>query len=564
LSREKRFAGFELIHLLLLVTAAELALNRLATRELRPPGGETPPLWHQVLDHIGLFCQYFASTLAMGIIGYHVWRLVRERELYWSVPRAGLAVMSVPFLVLAFINMTMSPDADLSFWLETCFVAMVLFLVLGQAVREGDLGVKLGMVLLAAPLLIHYYGPFSFRVMAGEEALWSDLPERVQRYGQWTMVMAALMSPYCLAPRPFMRSAARLAPLAVATFVGVIGVVIVRQHYEVGMRLAHRGLGVELGPGAPSQFLALYLIALGTVTWTLTACLTADSVARRDIGVGLALVVVGGYGFDWPLQYLVSMVGLMTIGAATVRVTREEPAQTRREPAFRAPPIADPVWNGYVARVIAALSQSSASADPAEHGDTESADAPTQTVTVRGEGNRAITHIVGRRHRVDVSIRVERRDDSIVAIEIRCGRDPRPDAEPQWTMYARPERLLGIGAHPEPPATRSPVRKIDDPPFEQRFRVRDAGGLTDALLDEAMRARATALIDGWVAYWDGRGLIYCVFPGHGAPLDHPIPITELAFRGSGAEPAVERLVRLIDLLSAMTSRALTRETSEPA
>jgi hypothetical protein len=400
--------------------------------------------------------------------------------------------------------------------------------------------------------------------MAGEEALWSDLPERVQRYGQWTMIMAALVSPYCLAPRPFMRSAARLAPLAVATFVGVIGVLILRQHYEVGMRLAHRGLGVELGPGAPSQFLALYLIALGTVTWTLTACLTADSVARRDIGVGLALVVVGGYGFDWPLQYLVSMVGLMTIGAASVRVAHEERDQTLREPAFRAPPIADPVWNGYVAKVIAALSQGAASADQAEHDDAESADAPTQTVTVRGEGNRAITHIVGRRHRVDVSIRVERRDDSIVAIEIRCGRDPRPDAEPQWTMYARPERLLGIGAHPEPPATRSPVRKVDDPPFEQRFRVRDAGGLTDALLDEAMRARATALIDGWVAYWDGRGLIYCVFPGHGAPLDHPIPITELAFRGSGAEPAVERLVRLIDLLSAMTGRALFRDTSEPA
>lgn len=545
---------------------AELAFNRLATRELRPPGAETPPVWHQVLDHFGLFSHYFASTLAVGIIGYHVWRLVRQRALYWSVPRWGLAIMGVPFLALALLSLTMSPDTGLSFWLETCFVAMVVFLVLGQVVREGDVGAKLGMMFLVVPFLVHYYGPFSFRVMAGEEALWSDLPERVQRLGQWTMVMAALVSPYCFAPRPFMRSAARLAPLAVATFVGVIGVVIVRQHYEVGMRLAHHGLGVELGPGAPSEFLALYLIALGTITWTLAACLTADSVSRRDIGVGLALVVVGGYGFDWPLQYLVSMVGLMTIGAATVRVAEEERSQASYEPAFRAPPIADAVWKGYVAKVVAALSPASAAGpkgdgDDDDDGSDGSASPSVKTVTVRGDNERATTHIVAQRHGVEVAMRIERYQDSIAAIEIRCGRDPQPDATPQWTLYARPERLLGIGAHPEPPATPAPVQKVADPPFEQRFRVRDAGGFTAALLDEALRARAIALIDGWLAYWDGRGLVYCVCPGHGAPLDHPIPITELAFRGTGAEPSVERLVRVVDLLATMASRALK---SDPA
>jgi len=97
-----------------------------------------------------------------------------------------------------------------------------------------------------------------------------------------------------------------------------------------------------------------------------------------------------------------------------------------------------------------------------------------------------------------------------------------------------------------------------------RFRIRDAGKLTDALLDEGLRARAKAILDGWMAFWPNRGLRYRVHPGNGAPLDHPIPITELAFRAGGAPPPVERLVTLIELLSAMAARALPTAPTELA
>src|SRR5690606_30313279 len=126
------------------------------------------------------------------------------------------------------------------------------------------------------------------------------------------------------APRPFARAVARLVPLAAAVVVSVLGVIIVRQSYEAGMRLASHGLGVDIGPGAPAETLALYLLALSTIAWTLVACVTADAASRRDIGLGIGLVVLGGYGFAWPLQYLVSLVGLMSIGEAAARVAGEE------------------------------------------------------------------------------------------------------------------------------------------------------------------------------------------------------------------------------------------------
>ena len=57
-----------LVYLLLLVAAAELAVNRLAVPTLLPRGNGAPPVWHEVLSYVGLFLLYFASTLAVGVL----------------------------------------------------------------------------------------------------------------------------------------------------------------------------------------------------------------------------------------------------------------------------------------------------------------------------------------------------------------------------------------------------------------------------------------------------------------------------------------------------------------
>jgi hypothetical protein len=543
-SDRRRLAGFDLVHLLLLVTIAELAINRLAVPALRPPGRTKPPMWHELLDHVGLFAMYFATMLAIGVLGYELYRQLNRREVFWKLPRYALAGVGVVFLALATVNTIVSPGESASFAFESCFTVMLALIVAGLAMRGGDVAAKIGIVFLAAPLIVHYYGPFALRFIEGQAAMWGDLPDRVQHLGQWSMVFAALVSPYCFAPRPFFRSAGRLAPLAIGAFVGIVGAVILRKHYEVGMLMASRGLGIDIGPAVPTTFMALYLMALGTITWTLTSCFIADSHARRDIGVGIALVVVGGYGFSWPLQYLVALIGLITIAEATSRVAAEETGIASRDATFSAPPISDEVWHAYVMAVVAAL-----------RGSSGGRGGKTNTVTSHPEEGVSTTHIVTERAGIPVRLRIDRVTESIVGIDIVCGREPGEADDPTWTLYARPERLLGVGAHPEPPEVDAPAKKTGDQPFDQRFRVRDPGVVTDRLMDDGLRARATALVDGWMAYWDHGGLRYRVYPGHGAPLDHPIPITELAFRGTGAPPAVERMVTLLDLLADISTRA---------
>ncbi|MEM9491403.1 MAG: hypothetical protein AAGC55_19820 [Myxococcota bacterium] len=544
------------------MTAAELAFNRLATPVLRPPG-DAPPMWHTVLDHIGLFSHYFASILAIGIIVHTLWRSYYEFELYGDRTSYLLIAAGAVFATIAMLSMVIDLDERQSFWFESSFIAVLVVIVLIQFVRPGDLGVTMGIGLLVLPHAVHYYIPIAARFTGEFDE------EQFRLLSQWFLVVVALATPYCLAPRPFFSSAARLGPLVVAMLVSIIGVIMLRQHYEDGMRLAQHGLGIHLGPGAPTPQLALYLIALGTMTWTLASTLSADAVSRREIGIGLALIVLGGFSFTWPLQYLVSVVGMLVISESSALVIDEEPQHDPHAPKVRTPPIDDEVWFAYLDALCEALKVEDMKRpepaplyrEPVEGTIPQRFHYQTMSFTTRGYRDYGReTYILSHRRGLDLRVSIQRMERSILNVNIWCGSsehfylDQRSGYEPAWTLYARSERLLGIGAHPEPSGPRVPVHRVGDKPFDDRFRIRDEGGLTDRLLDEGMRAQATALIDGWIAYWPPYGLRYQVEPGHGAPVDHPIPISEMASRGMSSKAAVERLLTVIDFLIDVTTR----------
>jgi hypothetical protein len=78
------------------------------------------------------------------------------------------------------------------------------------------------------------------------------------------------------------------------------------------------------------------------------------------------------------------------------------------------------------------------------------------------------------------------------------------------------------------------------------------------LLDEGLRARAAATLDGWLAYWESEGLRYRVYPGRGAPLDHPMPLSDLALCRTAT---ADRLVAVIELVIEIAARGGLRTES---
>src|SRR6185312_7286119 len=101
-----------------------------------------------------------------------------------------------------------------------------------------------------------------------------------------------------------------------AMAIAAAGAVLARTWYPTVAKAATLAIGVELSTTQADPRLALYLLAIATLTWTLGSCVFTASHARRQIAAGIALLVLGGYGFRWPHHYLLPLVGLALIAEA--------------------------------------------------------------------------------------------------------------------------------------------------------------------------------------------------------------------------------------------------------
>lgn len=565
------------------MAVAELVVYRLAVPQLLPPDGSAPPAWLAALGYLGLFSFYFALALAALIVARRLVSFAKGDHDLWRPLGPLMVLLGAGLLTYATKSTLGTPSESDTFYLELCFSAMLALLILAQLQRGGDAAVKVGLVLVALPLLVRFYRDVSLNWIVGPEALWDGSADAIDAYAQWSMVLAALVSPYCFAPRPFSWAASKLAPLVAGTFTALLAAMVLRRHYELGYLMAKRGFGVELAVSGDTSQMALYLIALGSVAWVLTACAMSPAPARRQVGVGFALIVVSGFAFAWPLQYLVGLVGFFILANAARKVRdQERSAREFERTRFRAPPIADDVWQAYITELVAELKRRGYEAQTLSVADREPAfdDGELPRATARGRGggrgsersappwDRQIvmlgeptgssrTHVlVHGAALVPIRLQVDRRAGSIRTVEVRCGHHAVASGPPSLTVESRSDGLLASGRHPPPPPVGVRPKKLGDTAFDRRFAVRDRADLAaDLFGDEGLRARLTAMVDGWLALWPDRALVYALAPGQGAPLDTPIPITQLAFGGGRAVP-VDRLVTLLELLADLSERAL--------
>jgi hypothetical protein len=526
---KRRLAGLTAVHVLLLVALLEMAINRVAVPMLRPGDG-APPAWHTYLDYAGLFLFYFAGTLAALLLIQRSWQALRAPGPRRT--RVAAAVLAICAL-LALGALAIDAPAGLSFALELSFAAAVAALAISGFAARRDLGLQVGLPILALPPLLHTASAI------GSALLWPDSAFdgpgiALARSGVVALCLAALVSPYCFAPRPFARAVTRVTPVLVAMAVAALGALLARSDYPSLVRVAALAIGVELVPGQADPRLAMYLLAVATLGWTLVSCALAASPARRSVGAGLALIALGGYAFRWPHHYLLPLLGLALIADA-VRSVRDEERQAMPLTSDT-PPIADPAWSAYLALVTQGLGR--------VLGDVHS-------LTARGEAGLASSVIVGDARGTAVRLRIDRIEGSVLALDVVLGRDVDEARGASLTVWAIAPRALGVNPA-GPPA--GPSVSTGDAAFDQRFKTRGSAAAFHKLFDDGLRARAVAAIDGWIAYWDNESVRYRVYPGRGAPLDHPMPLSDLALGRPSA--TAERLVSVIELLVEIAARGV--------
>jgi hypothetical protein len=525
--------GIDLTAVLLFISVVELALNRLAVPVLYPGGDQPVPWWHH-LDRIGLFVFHLTSLFALGIMVFRSWEVSFRRTMPAVAPAIGV-VVSV-FGLLALVTIVVRRPYAFSFGLESLFTTVLLVLGGVLVLRRTRWETKVGYFLLLIPFLVHYYGTFVLRVLLPTDtAAGSPLPIHVREVGQWVLAVCAVGAAICFAPRPWRLHLARPTPAVLALFVGVISAIILYRHYEVAMEIASRGLGIEFGPAAPPTMLVAYCIAAAAVTWTLVATMTSDQPGERQIGLGFALVAVGGYAYHWPLQMMTAVAGALAI----VDSGQPHAAPQAAPVTGRGPAIAPEVWRRYVDEVARAIEATT-----------------VEVVPVEGIES---TRIMGTRDGMPYLVRVMRPARGIHSVEIAFGSPlpgDRADEPPPWLMVSRP---APVARHARAPGSPSPVVRTGDASFDDRFRVHDDNRLVDKLFDEPLRARASALLDGWLAVWPRELTLYRVCPGSGAPEDGLIPVSDLAQTGVVSRTAAERMINVFTLLGEIARRALDAE-----
>ncbi|MCP4447390.1 MAG: hypothetical protein GY811_18880 [Myxococcales bacterium] len=518
--------------LLLLVTVAELVIYRLLVPALRPRADVEPALWHSALSYIGLFLFYFASALAVGVVAHQLWQVATGKDRFARFVSMPMSAVGIAFLVLASTSIVTPPSPGVTFLLEGSFALTLFLLLVGQWFRRGDTGVAIGLVFVALPLIVHFYSPLTVRYVAGEEALFNGLTDEIENVGRWLVLLAALSMPYFFGARPFFLRAARLPPLIAAMMVALLGAALIRNDYETGMELAQNGLGISAGPAAPGSRIALYLMALSAVAWTFVNCVTAPSEQRRNIGVGIALVIGGGYAFSWPLQYLAGLAGFLTIARAANTVRAEELSLL---PA-NVPSIDDDVWQGYLGLVVDRLRETLG----------EDYREPIKVLSVRGDGGQTRSYFVYEHRNIPVTVTVERNSGSVVGLDVRCG-EGAVEGQPLWSVHRSVVADNGL-VHPPPPNSMAEPTRVGKLPaaLAEGYVVRDRAQWSKALFAGDLGERVGSMMPGWVACWSEGTLRSQIYPGRGAPLSRPVPIVALASGQDAASP--DALVELLELL----------------
>ncbi len=504
------FSRISLVALLAVAAALELLLNRIGSHLI----SSTSPL-RGVVDLSGAFSVYFTGVLAAAVGIWGALTLIREPKLLGLPSRTMIAIAGALFLPVAAVGTVIRLGDIIAPHLTTAFAMMVLALLTAYVGQRASLRSKLGVIYLAAPLLLHCYWLVIQQLPAlAPQGELSQLPSRLFEAGEHMVVVGAFASFLFFNPLPRLSSIFEPLPLSVALLGTVLVGLLTQTSYTTAAQAAYYGLGINLP--SPSFQGAIHLSALFFFVLTVTTLLLRPG-HHRYTGLGLLLIALSGFQLKLPYQLLLTTVGMMVLIRAglTAASGESEAGSSTRASASRTPRAAD--WKHYLERLTVC--------DPgtAEHVVLENIS--TQIVRLRGE-------CCG----VPLSVRLLAQGPRVDELEVRVGRVP---SEAALATLTRKQGRRGLRV----PSGRAP--KVDELRVGEagdRFVLRDrTDSVADALSLPVLRDRLARTMHGGLSLWPDEAVLYLARP---LSDGWPVPVDAIA-----AMPGEAPLAELAELVA---------------
>lgn len=488
----------------------ELLCNRIGVHVASPAARATSTVF-RIVDTMGLFSFYLTGLLALFVLAWAVVILIADAKLLRLPNRVSVMVAGAAFLPLAGIGLFVRLPALLNPWLNISFGLFILVAILGFVLRPGSVRAKLGLLYLAAPLILHCYWLATKQMPTlapgGSNA---DFPARLLETGEHLVVVGAFASFLFFAPLPRLSALLSPIPLASATVLtGGLGLLVAAQN-GFATKAARYGFGLTLPAATRGEVLHLSLhIAAFFFFILLLASLTIRGRHERGLALGLLLVALSGFHLELPYQLLLTSVGLVQILRCVQAMHLEAQPSAPAPTQLPAPT----QWKTYLMRLAQGCG-----ADAAE------------AVVLTSENNQ-IARLRASCRGLPLSVRLQLRAGLLQEIEIDVGVPPKEDAPASlWRkLERRGERL---------PDSRGDKLKGYDPHFVARDTT---GELADGLSAYAEPLRRW--MHGWLGLWPAEGVQYVMRPLRDG---WPIPIEAVA-RDPETAPTTqpEQLVELL-------------------
>lgn len=503
-----------LVGVLLVSALLELLANRIGIGLFGIGGDASPAL--RLAAATGLFSYYLTGVLGLILLSWAIIVLIRDTQLLTLWGRICLTLAGALFVPLAVVALVVRLPANVAPHLNTLFGVLLLALIAAFVARPASLRSKLGVIYLAAPLLLHVYSLAAHQLpWLAPDGVRADLPSRVLESGEHLLIVGAFASLLFFAPLSRPSRLLRPVPLMLSAAVLIAATAAVLTGHALASKAAFRALGIHLplpiGPEAGR--LAMYLGALFAFTLTVTA-LWAEGATSRGIAAGLMLIALGGYRLDAPPYFVLTLVGIVQLvrSALAQSPAQEAPSRSSRSPAASPSPEQLRTYLGRLAR---------ASSDDGQVHDA---------VVLRSDSSQ-IARVRGMRDAVTFTVRLQLRGGQLQDFELDVGHPPKDDP-PACLVRQRARRGRRL------PSGRGPRIRGFDAAFTLRDSTDQVGDLL-AGLTEPLREH----IHGWLGLWPAEGVQYLTRP---LADGWPLPLAEIAF--SPEDAPLDEPHELVELL----------------